>query len=100
MRQANQRWHAGENFAPAFTEATAEAIGRSKRSVQIDAARGEALGEDGAPTAMLQAISILRIAPTMSCAQVAQSHDQSGLGLIVSFTCSFQRHCAPHILVE
>lgn len=43
---ANARWNAGENSAPAFSDATAQATGRSKRTVQIDAARGAALGED------------------------------------------------------
>lgn len=43
---AAARWNADEKSASAFSEATAEATGRSKRSVQIDAARGEALGED------------------------------------------------------
>lgn len=42
---AAARWNADEKSASAFSEATAEATGRSRRSVQIDAARGEALGD-------------------------------------------------------
>ena len=47
VRQGHIRQGAASaNFAPAFTDATADVTGRSKRAVQIDAARGEALGED------------------------------------------------------
>lgn len=47
MRQGHIRQGtASANFAPAFTDATADATGRSKRAVQIDAARGEALGDE------------------------------------------------------
>lgn len=43
---AAARWNADDNLAPAFTDATAQATGRDKRTVQRDAARGPALGED------------------------------------------------------
>lgn len=46
VRQAHiKHGSADDNLSPAFTDATAEATGRDKRTIQRDAARGEALGE-------------------------------------------------------
>ncbi len=38
--------NASENSALAFTASTSDATGKSRRSVEIAAARGEALGDD------------------------------------------------------
>ena len=46
VRQAHiKHGAAADNLSPAFTDATAEATGRDKRTIQRDAARGGALGE-------------------------------------------------------
>ncbi|MGR7993869.1 ParB/RepB/Spo0J family partition protein [Xanthobacter sp. ZOL 2024] len=39
------RWNADDNLSSAFSDATAQATGLNKRTIQRDAARGEALGE-------------------------------------------------------
>jgi ParB family chromosome partitioning protein len=44
---ANARWNGKDaNENSAFASATSDAIGKSRRSVEIAAARGEALGDD------------------------------------------------------
>lgn len=46
VRQGHIRQGAADDkLSPAFTDATAEATGRDKRTIQRDAARGEALGD-------------------------------------------------------
>jgi ParB family chromosome partitioning protein len=62
----------------AFAEATSDAIGKSRRSVEIAAARGEALGDDLSAvtgTSLDKGVELMSEIPTVACSSSFSSLD-------------------------